>query len=98
MGRTCGRRAAYWDFGEETLGRPRRRWEDNIKMHLQEVGWRGMDRITLAQVAGSCESGDETLGSIKCRKFLDCLGTWLLKKDCAAWSSFVGLVFLGIVK
>jgi len=22
-----------------TLGRPRRRWEDNIKMDLQEVGW-----------------------------------------------------------
>ena len=23
------------------LGRPRRRWEDNIKMNLQEVGWGG---------------------------------------------------------
>jgi hypothetical protein len=31
------------------LGRPRRRWEDNIKMDLQEVGW-GMDWIELAQV------------------------------------------------
>jgi hypothetical protein len=30
------------------LGRPRRRWEDNIKMDLQEVG-RGMDWIDLAQ-------------------------------------------------
>jgi hypothetical protein len=30
------------------LGRPRRRWEDNIKMDLQEVGW-GMDWINLAQ-------------------------------------------------
>jgi len=30
------------------LGRPRRRWEDNIKMHLQEVGYRGMDWIELA--------------------------------------------------
>jgi len=27
------------DFGEGTLGRPRRRWEDNIKMDFQEVGW-----------------------------------------------------------
>jgi hypothetical protein len=26
------------------LGRPRRRWDDNIKMDLQEVGW-GMDWI-----------------------------------------------------
>jgi len=31
------------------LGRPRRRWEDNIKMDLQEVGCRGMDWIELAQ-------------------------------------------------
>ena len=31
------------------LGRPRRRWEDNTKMDLQEVGCRGMDWIELAQ-------------------------------------------------
>jgi hypothetical protein len=29
--------------GRRPLGRPRRRWEDNIKMDLQEVGWGGMD-------------------------------------------------------
>ena len=32
-----------------TLGRPRRRWEDNIKMDLQEVGGGDMDWIELAQ-------------------------------------------------
>jgi len=26
--------------GKRSLGRPRRRWEDNIKMVLQKVGWR----------------------------------------------------------
>ena len=31
------------------LGRPRGRWEDNIKMDLQEVGCVGMDWIELAQ-------------------------------------------------
>jgi hypothetical protein len=31
------------------LGRPRRRWEDNIKMDLQEVGCGVMDWIELAQ-------------------------------------------------
>ena len=31
------------------LGRPRRRWEDNIKMDLQEVGCGGMNWIDLAQ-------------------------------------------------
>jgi hypothetical protein len=29
--------------------RPRRRWKDNIKMDLQEVGWNGMDWIDLAR-------------------------------------------------
>jgi 3-oxoacyl-ACP reductase-like protein len=31
------------------LGRPRRRWEDNIKMNLTEIGWVSMDWINLAQ-------------------------------------------------
>ena len=31
------------------LGRPRRRWQDNVKMGLQEVSWEGMDWIDLAQ-------------------------------------------------
>jgi len=35
--------------GKRPLGRPRHRWEDNIKMDLQEVGCGGMDWILLAQ-------------------------------------------------
>ena len=35
--------------GKRPLGRPRRRWVDNIRMDLQEVGCRYMDRIVLAQ-------------------------------------------------
>ena len=35
--------------GKRPLGRPRRRWEDNIKTDLQEVGRRVMDWIELAQ-------------------------------------------------
>jgi len=35
--------------GRRPLGRPRNRWEDNIKMDLQEVGCGGMDWIELAQ-------------------------------------------------
>jgi 3-oxoacyl-ACP reductase-like protein len=41
------------------LGRPRRRWEDNIKMDLQIVGCGGMGWIDVAS------------GSIKCREFFD---------------------------
>ena len=35
--------------GKRLLWRPRRRWEDNIKMDLQEVGCGGMDWIELDQ-------------------------------------------------
>jgi len=35
--------------GKKPLGRPRRRWEDNIRMDLQEVGCGYMDWIGLAQ-------------------------------------------------
>ena len=61
--------------GKRPLGRPRCRWEDNIKMDLQEVGkglW-GLDGVGSGwgQVAGACEYGDELSGSIKCGEFLD---------------------------
>ena len=35
--------------GKRPLGRPKHRWEDNIKMEPQEVGCGGMDWIELAQ-------------------------------------------------
>jgi hypothetical protein len=35
--------------GRRSLGRPRRRWEDNIKMDIREVGWEDMNWIELAQ-------------------------------------------------
>jgi len=35
--------------GKRALGRTRRRWENNIKMDLQEVGCGGMEWIELAQ-------------------------------------------------
>jgi len=38
--------------GKRPLGRPRRKWEDNIKMDLQNVGCGGMDWIELAQDRG----------------------------------------------
>jgi hypothetical protein len=44
------RRNAYRIMvGRRPLGRPRRRWVDNIKMDLREIGWDGMDWIDLAQ-------------------------------------------------
>jgi hypothetical protein len=49
-----GRRKAYRILvgnpeGKRPLGRPRRRWVDNIKMDLRETEWDGMDWIDLDQ-------------------------------------------------
>jgi hypothetical protein len=35
--------------GTGPLGRPRRRWVDNIKMNVGKIGWGGMDWIDLAR-------------------------------------------------
>jgi len=34
--------------GKRPLGRPRRRWEDNIRMDLREIEWQGVDWMHLA--------------------------------------------------
>ena len=54
----CKSRRMRWDLyrvlvekpeGKRPLGRPKLRWEDNIKMDLKEVGCGGKDWIDLAQ-------------------------------------------------
>ena len=60
--------------GKRPFGRPRCRWEDNIKMNPQEVLWEGMAWSDLAQVgrvAGICKRGHKSSGSVKCGEFLD---------------------------
>jgi hypothetical protein len=53
---------------EGTLGRPRCKWEYNIKIDLREIGWGccvlDCPGSGLGQVAGSCEHGNEPSGSI----------------------------------
>jgi hypothetical protein len=54
VARNGERRGVYRDLvgkpeGKRPMGRPRPRWEDNIKMDLQEVGCGDMDWIELAQ-------------------------------------------------
>jgi hypothetical protein len=52
--------------GRRPLARPRRRWEDNIKMDLREIGFWvcGLDSVGSGQgqVADSCEHGNEPSG------------------------------------
>jgi len=60
--------------GKRPFGRPRRRWEDNIKIDLQEVvRWPALDRpgSGQGQVAGTCECGSKPSASVKWEEFLD---------------------------
>ena len=60
--------------GKRPLGSPMRRWVDNIRMDLQEVGCGYVDWIGLAQDRDrwqTCECGNKPSGSIKCGEFLD---------------------------
>jgi hypothetical protein len=60
--------------GKRPLARPRRRWEDSIKMDLQGMGWRHELNLSgpgQGHVAGACECGNEISGFIKCGEFLD---------------------------
>jgi len=42
--------------GKRTLGRPRRIWEDNIKIYLRETEWESFDWIHLAQDRDECRA------------------------------------------
>ena len=69
--------------GRRPLGKPRRRWVDNIRMDLQEVGCGYMDWIGLAQdwdrwrTLVSC--GNEPSGSVKCGEI-----SWLAANQLAS--------------
>jgi len=67
-------RGVYWVLigraeGKRSLGRPRSRWEDNIKMDIREIGIDGANSIRLAQDrvqwGGFCEHGNKPSGYIK---------------------------------
>jgi hypothetical protein len=85
MGRTCStngaERNAYRILvgnpeEKRPLGRPRRRWVDNIKINLREIGWDGRVGsiwLRMEPVEGSCERGNEPSGSINRWEFLEWL-------------------------
>jgi hypothetical protein len=73
MGRECStngaKRTAYRILvrkpeGKSPLGRSRRRWVDDIKMDLREIGWDGMNWNDLAQDRDQCSC---TIGSFSRR-------------------------------
>jgi hypothetical protein len=69
MGRSLYRILMGKPEGERALGRPRHKWEDNIKMDRGEIGWGGMDWTNLALDRDQWRALVNTvmnLGSIKC--------------------------------
>jgi len=58
--------------GKRLLGRPKRRWEGNIKLDFQEVGYEVVDWIDLAQGRHRWRTlVNAPLDSIKCRVYLE---------------------------
>jgi hypothetical protein len=60
--------------GRRPLGRPWRRWEDNIKMDLKRSGMgaqTGSIWLRTGTGGDSCECSNEPLSSIKCGEFLE---------------------------
>jgi hypothetical protein len=64
--------------GKILLGKPRRRWVDNIEMVLREIGWGGLVWIGFdlsgsgyEPIDGSCEYSNEPSNSIKCWEVLE---------------------------
>jgi len=70
------RRGEYWVLvgerdGKQPPGKPKRRWEDNSKMDLEEVGCGGIYWIELAQDRDTCKCGSDPSRSIKFTEFVD---------------------------
>ena len=94
MQHVWGQKRCKHDFGVEScgksLGKPRGRWDNDIKMYLQ-MGKPGLNLSVSEQrqLPGSCECGNEPSISVNFVEFLDCLRTGqILKKDSAAWFQY----------
>jgi hypothetical protein len=64
--------------GKRPLGRPRRRWVDNTRMDLVEIGWGGVDWIGLAQDRDKWRPLVNAVpsGSIKCWETIKWQHNW----------------------
>jgi hypothetical protein len=68
--------------GKRPLGRPRRRWEDNIKMDLQEVGGDRGTGWSWLRIGTGRGHGEELSSSINAGNFLtSCKVNWLASQD-----------------
>jgi hypothetical protein len=51
--------------GKRSPGRPRRRWVDNIKMDLREIGWDSVDWVDMAQDRDQWRAPVDTVLSLR---------------------------------
>jgi hypothetical protein len=60
--------------GKKQYRRPGHRWEDNIKMGPQELGWKGVHGLILPKIDINgmlMEHGNESMGSVKSKIYFD---------------------------
>jgi hypothetical protein len=56
----------WWESQKEIpLGRPKRRWVNNVKMELRQIGWDGIDWIDLAQDRNQCRALVNTVMNLR---------------------------------
>jgi hypothetical protein len=77
---------------KEPLGRPRRRWDNGIRMGLREIGWGSVDWIQLAQ------DRDRWRALVNTAMNLMVLAPWSLLVYCAKFSPELLLFSLGFIK
>jgi hypothetical protein len=67
MGATRNVYRVLWESQKEKrpLGRRRRRWVDNIKMDLREIGWDGRDWIGMAQDRDQWRNLENTVTNLR---------------------------------
>jgi hypothetical protein len=79
--------------GKKPPGRPRRRWEADVKIDLREIGWGGMDWIHLAQDRDYWMALMNMETNVQVQNFWEILWQlrdWMVvKKDAASWNYLV---------
>jgi hypothetical protein len=51
--------------GKKPFGRPKRRWEEHIRMDLREIGWEGVDWMHMAQDRGQWQALVNTVTNLR---------------------------------
>jgi len=78
--------------GKRSLGRPRHRWEDNIRTDLQEIGWKGVDLDLWSSGQGHMAGSYETVMNLQVPRKVSNFMT-----SCGTISFSIELVFISMI-